>query len=200
MISGWLPVIHNLYYYENVSVKYPIFVIAICLACSTAPDDVSLEQSVVTISDPYFEGNARLTRTSKGFKVALINNEGNELDRTIFNYLPYQLDTADVDRDGRTEILIGLIKPTEFDPKARKRLFILRIDEGQLRPLWLGSKVCQQLVDFRAMPNGVVRTIEQTIEGRYIIGIYEWQGFGLTLIKYVSNEEPYHEAVSIFNS
>jgi len=157
------------------------------------------EGSVISIHDRYFEGNARVTHTSKGFKIALTDGEGEEVDRTIFNYPFYQLDTADVNRDGRTEILVGLVKPTEFDPQEKKRLFILRIDEGQLRPLWLGSKVCQQLVDFKTLPNGLVKTLEQTKEGNYTVGIYEWQGFGLTLIKYVSNEKPYDEAITIFN-
>jgi hypothetical protein len=159
-----------------------------------------MKNATVTIHDQHFDGSAQLTRTSKGFKIALITSDGEELDRAIFNYKPYQLDTGDINRDGRTEILVGLVKSTEFDPEEKKRLFILRIDEGQLRPLWLGSKVCQQLVDFKSISNGVVRTLEQTKEGNYAIGIYEWQGFGLTLIKYISNEKPYDEAIAIFNS
>lgn len=63
----------------------------------------------------------------------LKDTAGNTLDQTIFKYVPYQFDTTDVDRDGRTEILIGLIKSTEFDPQEKKRLFILRIDNGQMR-------------------------------------------------------------------
>jgi len=181
-------------------VKYPLIAFSFLLGCSTSPKSTVMERSAITIHDQYFDGSAQVTKTSKGFKIALIGSEGEELDRTIFNYEPYQIDTADINRDGRTEILIGIIKSTEFDPGEKKRLFILRIDEGQLRPLWLGSKVCQQLIDFKALSNGVVRTLEQTKEGSYVIGIYEWQGFGLTLIKYVSNEKPYDEAIAIFNS
>jgi hypothetical protein len=170
------------------------------VGCSSSPNLNVVENATVKIHDQHFVGSAQLTKTSKGFKIALINSDGEELDRTIFNYEPYQIDTGDINRDGRTEILVGLVKSTEFDPEEKKRLFILRIDEGQLRPLWLGSKVCQQLVDFKALSNGVVRTLEQTKEGNYAIGIYEWQGFGLTLIKYISNEKPYDEAIAIFNS
>jgi hypothetical protein len=172
----------------------------VLLGCSKSQNLNVMENVTVTIRDQHFEGRAHLRKTSKGFKIALINSDGEELDRTIFNYKPYQLDTGDINRDGRTEILVGLIKSTEFDPGEKKRLFILRIDEGQLRPLWLGSKVCQQLIDFKALSNGVVRTLEQTKKGNYAIGIYEWQGFGLTLVKYVSNEKPYDEAIAIFNN
>jgi hypothetical protein len=129
----------------------------------------------------------------------LLNDNGEEVDHTIFSHQPYQLDTADVNRDGRTDIIVGIIKSTHFDPGEKKRLFILQIDEGQLRPLWLGSKVCQQLVDFRAMSNGIVKTLERTKEGNYAIGLYEWQGFGLTLLEYSSNEKSYTEALEIFN-
>ena len=180
--------------------KYSIIIFALVFGCSTSQDAVVMKKSEIRIHDQYFDGQARITRTLKGFKIALINNKGEELDRTIFNYQPYQFDTADVNGDGRTDIMIGLIKSTEFDPQEKKRLFILRIDEGQLRPLWLGSKVCQQLVDFKALSNGVIRTLEQTKEGNYAIGIYEWQGFGLTLIKYIGDEKSYNEAITVFNS
>jgi hypothetical protein len=179
--------------------KFICIVPFLFLGCSTQQTPI-LENSSISIFDEYFEGEAKITATSRGFKVALNDTEGRELDRAIFNYQLYQLDTADVNRDGRTDVLIGLIKATEFDPQENKRLFILRIDEGQLRPLWLGSKVCQQLVDFKALTNGVVRTLEQTKEGYYSVGIYEWQGFGLTLIKYISDDKSYDDAITAFNS
>ena len=167
-------------------------------AC-TPSNDNSPDKKIIAIHDEFFNGHAQLNLTSRGFKISLLDNKKTALDHTIFNHQPYQLDTADVNRDGRTDIIVGLIKTTHFDPDEKKRLFILQIDEGQLRPLWLGSKVCQQLIDFRAMSNGKVRTLEKTKRGNYAIGLYEWQGFGLTLIEYSSNEKPYNEALSIFN-
>jgi hypothetical protein len=176
-----------------------LFALLLLTGCLRPEENIVLKRSAFTIHDPYFDGEARMTMTSKGFRIALLNNQGEQLDQTIFNYRAYQLDTADVNRDGRTEILVGLIKPTEFDPQEKKRLFILRIDEGQLRPLWLGSKVCQQLVDFKALPHGFVRTLEKTKHGNFAVGVYEWQGFGLTLIQYLLNEKPYPEVVNAFN-
>jgi hypothetical protein len=174
-----------------------IFFVALLAAC-TSNNHLS-DNTIIPIHDEYFNGHAQFAYTSKGFRISLFDAQGTKLDQAIFNYQAYQLDTSDVDRDGRTDLIVGLIKPTEFDPHEKKRLFILRIDEGQLRPLWLGSKVCQQLVDFRPMANGVVRTLEKTKDGNYAIGLYEWQGFGLTLIEYTGNEKPYHEALAIFN-
>jgi hypothetical protein len=181
-------------------VRYAFILLVLFPGCSAPQDPWVLKKTEIMIHDQYFDGQVQITAISGGFRIALLDSRGEKLDRTIFYHQPYQMDTADVNRDGRTEILIGLIKPTEFDPEERKRLFILRIDEGQLRPLWLGSKVCQQLVDFKALANGVVRTLEKTKQGNYAIGIYQWQGFGLTLMEYTSNEKPYDEAITIFNS
>jgi hypothetical protein len=181
-------------------VKYIFVSLALFWGCSMPGESLLLKRSEIEIRDQYFDGHVRVNPTSKGFKISLVNSQGEESDRIIFNYQLYHLDTADVNGDGRTEVLIGLIKTTEFDRQEKKRLFILRIDEGQLRPLWLGSKVCQQLIDFKTTTNGVVRTLEKTKAGNYAIGIYEWQGFGLTLIKYISDEKSYDEAITIFNS
>ncbi len=153
----------------------------------------------IPISDKHFQGTAILKRlaASNGFKILL--KKGDALsDQITFKYDIYQLDTADVNRDGRTDILVGLIKPTEFDPVERKRLFILRIDDGYLRPLWLGSKVCQELVNFRTTDRGRVKTLERNKNGNYAIGLYEWQSFGLTLTTYIHDEISLHEASQFF--
>ncbi len=150
--------------------------------------------------DDYFSGKVSFQKltTTTGFKVLLQNREGLVLDQTVFRYIPYHFDTADVNHDGRTEILIGLIKPTEFDPQQKKRLFILRVDENQLRPLWLGSKVCQELINFRSLHNGDLQTMERTSHGNYALGNYYWQSFGLTLRNYTHNEITLDEALKIF--
>ena len=152
------------------------------------------------ISNSDFQGKAVLKTlsTETGFKILLQNNDGGISDHAIFKYPAYRLDTADVNRDGNTDILIGLIKATEFDPVKKKRLFILRIDHGHLRPLWLGSRVCQELVDFKASDKGRVQTLERTNSGNYAIGLYEWQSFGLKLLHYVHNEITPNEASEIF--
>lgn len=153
----------------------------------------------IDISNASFHGKIILKSLSSrnGFKLLLLDDHNLVTDQTIFQYTPYQLETADVNHDGHTDILVGLIKPTEFDPVEKKRLFILRIDDGQLRPLWLGSKVCQELVDFRALDSGLVRTIEKTKSGNYAIGEYEWQGFGLALTQYIQHEISFDHASRI---
>jgi hypothetical protein len=154
----------------------------------------------IKINDRYFQGKVVLEKlvSRTGFKLLLKNSSNETVDQTIFQYESYTLDTADVNHDGKTEVLVGLIKSTEFDPKEKKRLFILRIDDGQLRPLWLGSRVCQELMNFKTVKDGVVETLEKTKSGNYAVGQYTWQGFGLTLKKYTHNELSFGKALQIF--
>lgn len=80
------------------------------------------DPKVFPIADKFFSGKVQFQKLTStlGFKVLLKDSAGNTIDQTIFKYAPYQFDTADVDRDGRTEILIGLIKSTKFDPEEKK--------------------------------------------------------------------------------
>jgi hypothetical protein len=179
-------------------VRNPLVLLALLISCNketTFPHPYEYP-----IQDEFFSGKVQFQKltSTQGFKVLLKDSADNTLDQTIFKYVPYQFDTADVNRDGRTEILIGLIKPTEFDPQEKRRLFILRIDSGQLRPLWLGSKVCQELIDFKSLDNGIVQTLERTSTDTYAIGDYYWESFGLTLRNYTHNKISFDEALQIF--
>jgi hypothetical protein len=181
-------------------VKRLIALLLVVASCTQPTHDMIADGYELTVNDANFQGKAVLEKlsVSTGFKIVLIDQSGEITDQAVFRYAPYRLDTADVNRDGNTDVLVGLIKSTEFDPSQKKRLFILRIDEGHLRPLWLGSKVCQELINFKAVDGGFVQTLERTHEGNYAIGLYEWQGFGLTLIHYIHNEIHYADAFKIF--
>lgn len=170
------------------------------MSCNQVDSNYFPDHAVFPIKDEFFSGKVQFQKltSTQGFKVLLKDTSDNTIDQIIFKYVPYQFDTADMNRDGSTEILIGLIKSTEFDPQEKKRLFILRVDSGQLRPLWLGSKVCQELVDFRTLDNGIVQTIEKTSTDKYAIGDYYWESFGLTLRNYTHHEISLNEALQIF--
>lgn len=151
------------------------------------------------ISDSTFTGVVTFQKlsTTSGFKVLLKKESGEIADYKIFKYKPYRFDTADVNRDGSTEIIVGLIKHVRFDSVSRKRLFILRIDDYHIRPMWMGSKVCQDLVDFKVAGNGMIQTVEKTRSGKYAIGSYYWESFGLTLERYLENEISYDDAIQV---
>lgn len=182
-------------------VKYVVGLCSLFIACCEQKETL-LNNQELTIHDNFFTGKVVFQKLSstRGFRLLLKNGLNEVQDQVIFTYAPYQLDTGDVDHDGRTEILVGLIKTTTFDPVEKKRLFILRIDDGQLRPMWLGSKVCQDLINFRILGHGIIQTIEKNKSNTYAIGRYEWQSFGLTLIDYTHEKISFDEALHIFQN
>jgi hypothetical protein len=108
-----------------------------------------------------------------------------------------------VNRDGKTDILLGVIKSTHFDLNEKRRLFVLRIDSGRLRPLWLGSRVCQELIDFNPIGYGgstSIITLEQAFNKSFCIGLYEWDDFGLSLVKYEKEGLSYELAHDYFST
>jgi poly-gamma-glutamate synthesis protein (capsule biosynthesis protein) len=103
----------------------------------------------------------------------------------------YQLTQGDVDNDHHPDLLVGPIKTTHFDSTLRRRLFVYRLADGEAKPRWLGSKVVYRLLYFKAVREKAtghtyVRTIEQEPTGRYCIGRYSWQDFGLMLDQFTA--------------
>lgn len=96
-------------------------------------------------------------------------------------YPTFAFATADVDADGVTDALVGVVKPTRFDPRPVRRLFAFRNVHGRVRPLWLGSRLCGQLEDFRAEADGEVVTLERDAQGAWLVGRYVWDHFGFVL-------------------
>ena len=103
-----------------------------------------------------------------------------------FRFPIYAFEAGDVDNDGHADVLIGPIKPTRYDSAWRRRLFVYFLDSaGRLQPRWRGSRLSYRLLCFRTVrarqgPT-YVRTLEQAPDGRYCVGTYYWQGFGLAL-------------------
>lgn len=118
-------------------------------------------------------------------------------------YPVYRFDCGDVDGDGITEIAVGTIKPTRFDPKADKRLFLFHItDDLYIRPLWLGSRVSQPLEDFGLKGDPAsIRTIEREQDGTYLVAEYKYRSgkFGIDFERYVKRNVDIVEARRILN-
>lgn len=129
-------------------------------------------------------------------KDSLIN-----ISRWPLDYEVFRFDNGDVNRDGTTDILIGVIKPTRFDSICRKRLFIFKLIDGNIRPLWLGSRVSQPLIDFKfhSENTGIIRTIELERNNTYLVAEYSWKGFGLDFKRYLAREVPIRKAQRILN-
>ena len=140
------------------------------------------------------------TKTSKGiFELTKENDSlyylsvqnGIPSQKWKLPYPVYQFDIGDIDHNGVEDALIGVIKPTRFDSLKNKRLFIFKNYKGLVRPLWLGSRLGQPLVDFKCKKKEdryVVRSVEREKSGKYLVVEYKWRKFGLEFIKYLKRE------------
>ncbi len=125
-------------------------------------------------------------------------NKNMILDEWKLPYPVYNFQIADADNDGQGDIWVGVIKETRFDKNLRKRLFLFKIIEGKIRPLWLGSRMSKPLVDFAPAylidslnennKKCIIRTIEQEKNGKFLVANYQWQKFGIEFINYEIRE------------
>jgi len=157
------------------------------------------------ITDNYFKGLVSLEglNYSRGYRISIISDDKSLSNELHVPYPIYRFETGDVNRDGKTDILLGVIKSTHFDLNEKRRLFVLRIDSGRLRPLWLGSRVCQELIDFNPIGHGgstSIITLEQAFNKSFCNGLYEWDDFGLSLVKYEKEGLSYDLAHDYFST
>jgi len=113
-------------------------------------------------------------------------------------YPVYQFQTGDVDGDGRDDAIVGVIKGTRFYPEKARRIFIFKQVNGKARPLWLGSKLGGILKDFRYI-DGVIRALESTTDGRYVVSDYRWGGFGMNFDHYLIKDVDMQTAIKTFS-
>ncbi|WP_367584875.1 hypothetical protein [Aquimarina sp. 2304DJ70-9] len=118
-------------------------------------------------------------------------SSGKHSDRWKLPYPVYQFHTGDIDNNGTDDALIGVIKSTRFDSTSDKRLFIFKNYKGLVRPLWLGSRLSQPLVNFGCYQDKdgtYIRSIEREKSGKYLVAEYKWRKFGLEFIRYLRRE------------
>jgi hypothetical protein len=121
--------------------------------------------------------------------------------KTYIKHDIYRFCAGDINSDSILDVCVGLVKTTKFDPKYRKRLFVYTHRDGVLCPLWMGSKVGNNLQDFLANTNrGVIsiRTIEECPKGGFAVGEYKWKSFGLVWQRYVKRGIDYENALATF--
>ena len=155
--------------------------VSICLgACHpSSPESFSWDGGVV-----------RLNRIHDSLSVISYERDGEELSSWKLPYPVYRFDWGDVNADGIPEIAVGVIKPTRFFPQPAKRLFLFKLYRGKLiRPLWLGSRVAHELVDFRIQRDSVpalIVTTERLANDSIVSVVYRQQGFGIKFSKTIS--------------
>ena len=129
-------------------------------------------------------------------------------------YPVYRFCTGDVDGDGTPDALVGVIKKTRFHRETGRRIFIFHLVDGEPRPLWMGSKLGGILQDFRVvdkpsgkngsagtedLPVSIVRSLETTTDGRYVVAEYHWEGFGLSFVRFIVKNTDKETAIKFFN-
>lgn len=67
-------------------------------------------------------------------------------------FQPFKLDCGDLDGDQRPEVLVGVIKESPFDSVIRKRPFLYQLKDGQIKPLWHGSRLVHPLQNVFLLP------------------------------------------------
>jgi len=172
------------------------------LLCGVYGDASPLERHAGLIVFPSGIASLEKLRALPGYRLTVTAAGHHGPLQLYVPYAVYRLDAADVNNDGSTDILLGVIKRTHFDPELKRRLFFYRIGANGLTPLWLGSRVCQDLVDFRPVCDGQathVLTIEKDKQGMYCNGLYVWHDFGLELITYSNNGASYDTALAFFD-
>lgn len=113
-------------------------------------------------------------------------------------YPVYQFQTGDVDGDGKTDAMVGVIKSTRYFPEKGRRLFIFKNFEGHVRALWLGSRLGGILQDFRFV-DGLIRSLETTADNRYVVTEYQWEHFGMGFRRFLAKNVSREEALQVFN-
>ena len=118
-------------------------------------------------------------------------------DRWELPYPVYQFCTGDVDGNGSTDAMVGVVKSTRYYKEKGRRIFIFKNYNGYVRPLWMGSKLGGILEDFR-FKDGLIRSLETTKDGKYVVAEYLWAHFGMGFERFLIKNVTREEAISIF--
>lgn len=105
----------------------------------------------------------------------------------LSSIIPLKVQLGDVNGDGVNEVAICVYKTAEFHPVMAKRPFFFDLVEGNLIPVWLGSRLSRPfddyiLYDINADSVDEIVAIERLEDDRRVIAVYNWRGFGFEML------------------
>lgn len=105
----------------------------------------------------------------------------------ITGHNPKKLLIGDINGDGLNEISICAYKTAIFDPVEAKRPFFYVLEDGALKPVWLGSRLSRPFDDYILLDADADRvceiiSAEFLSDGRMALTMYKWAEFGFDRI------------------
>ncbi len=190
--AGWIAAVDAQPSPHSSTVTASDFLTPPAFTCSFDVEDQHGKYSVAI--DPLDDSTHRLTirRTATddtcGFSDPDVPDAtGDAAWSTLLPWPVYQCETADVDGNGRADILVGVIKTCMHDPTLARRLFVYEIVDGVPHPKWLGTTLSDQLIAFSTTERDsvlLVQTVERDAQGGIHHGEYRWDGFGFVRLTY----------------
>ncbi len=154
--------------------------------------------AILPFSSPLPQAGEGFSLEHKNDTVAMVTlRTDSTLDRWELPYPVYRFCTGDVDGDGSIDAMVGVIKSTRYFKEVGRRIFIFKNYHGLVRPLWMGSKLGGILEDFR-FKDGVVRALERTADGQYVVAEYRWAHFGMGFERFLAKNVGHEEAMQLF--
>ena len=131
------------------------------------------------------------------YELRRVNDTLYYLNEWRLPYPVYQFQTGDVDGNGQTDCMVGVIKKARFHREKARRLFIFKQVKGKVRPLWLGSRLGGTLHDFRYV-DGYVRCLETYGDSLWAVTDYQWDKFGMDFARYIVKDANEDTAIEKF--
>jgi hypothetical protein len=185
--------------------EFLVVLILLCFTVGACQTKTSFSKTV-QVQDSSFRGSVTIKKLEKldRYRLSIKNTVSGETDRIFIPFEVFAMQTGDINGDGRTDICLGVIKPTPFDPVMKKRLFIFQIDRDYIRPLWLSSRLVSPLEAFAVQKDNAgaatVKTIEKNTASAYCVREYKWASFGMTMVAQDTKVASYSSALTLLNT
>lgn len=128
---------------------------------------------------------------AKSYTLHTIDKKTGKETAVFIKYDVYAMQSGDINNDGKMDICIGVITPKimykNAEESIQKTLFVLEIDDGNIRPLMPQALFDKPLENFKIFcrnEKSIIRTIEKEKNNTFSVGEYEWNHAKLKLLSY----------------